>query len=403
MLAERDNDFVAEQLANFGPVLDFFRRRLSSSRDALHATETVFRLSALQDGTAESSRLTWLLFQARALWLNGSTGSPRTVFSRPAADPADLSARLARLRPEDRELLMLGYWDRLAPRELAGLLGRRPWLVSFRLRRAWGALAGTESAGSGVRGFVRTGSGPVADALQELDPAAADAEDDPAADLAALARRTLKRIDDDGAVFSDSGGTALKPATRTRRRWPVVAGAVGLVALLALAAAIVNGLSVPGGKDLPEPASAASAGPASTAPDHARPEPVGPADCAIRNISAVAGTKLFTNRDLTSHPEYFTLFACAGGWMAFAVSLEGEPHLPAPGPETSFFLAKLDADSHYIFDSRQPYSVMAGWQTVGPWAGELGRGLSAPELMDRQFEIKGAPVSLRGQLVGDGL
>ncbi|HEY8295866.1 MAG TPA: hypothetical protein VIG41_11045 [Micrococcaceae bacterium] len=89
--------------------------------------------------------------------------------------------------------------------------------------------------------------------------------------------------------------------------------------------------------------------------------------------------------------------------MAFAVSLEGEPHLSAPGPETTFFLAKLDADGQYIFDSRQPYSVMAGWQSVGAWAGELGRGLSAPELMDRQFDIKGGPVPLRGQLVGDGL
>jgi hypothetical protein len=195
----------------------------------------------------------------------------------------------------------------------------------------------------------------------------------------------------------------------------VVGGAVGLLAVLALAAAVVNGLWVSGGRDSPEPASAASAGPASTAPaaharvrgsaDPARPEPAGPADrsCAIRNVSAVAGTKLFSSRDLTSHPEYFTLFACAGGWMAFTVSLEGEPHLSAPGPETTFFLAKLDADGQYIFDSRQPYSVMAGWQSVGAWAGELGRGLSAPELMDRQFDIKGGPVPLRGQLVGDGL
>lgn len=415
MLAERDNDFVAEQLTNFDRVLDFFRRRLSSDRDALGATKTVFRLSAQQAGTAESFLLMWLLFQARALWLTGSTGAPRTVFSSPAAPRPDVAGPLALLRPEDRELLMLAYWDRLAPRELAGLLGRHPWLVTFRLRRARRALAGAVSGDPDLGGFVRAGSGPVADALRGLDPAAAPFEDDPAADLPALARRALERINDDGAVFSDSGGTALRPATRTRSRGPLVGGAVGLVAALALAAAVVNGLWVSGAKDPPEPASAAPPGPATTAPaaharvrgsaDPPRPEPVGPAErgCAIRNVAAVAGTKVFSSRDLTSHPEYFTLFACAGGWMAFAVSLEGEPHLPAPGPETTFFLAKLDADGQYIFDSRQPYSVMASWQTVGPWAGELGRGLSAPELMDRQFEIKGVPVALRLQLVGDGL
>jgi hypothetical protein len=423
MLAERDHDFVKEQLANFRPVLDFFRRRLASFQDALQATEDVFRLAELQDASAESSTLAWLLFQARALWLRGDAGEPRLRLALDA---------LGHPSAKDRDLLVLAYWDVLPEGALTALLDDHRWLVRYRLRRARKNLAaGLAPSAAGIADFVRTGGGPVATALRDADPAASDPDGDPDLDLPAVARQTLKRISDDGAVFSDGAALsdgavpgqtrrpAAKLATRSRRRWPVLAAAVGLAAALGLAATAANGLW---NQDAAQPAtdstSAAAGANQSAPPAVLHPGPRGSADqaqdavgtaspgdtgCSIRNVATASVSKLFSTRDLTSHPEYFTLFACAGGWMAFGVSQEGRPYLAAPGPDTSFFLARLDDGGHYVFDPRQQYSIMASWQTVGAWAGQLGEGMSAPELMDRQFDIKGGPVALRQQLVGDGL
>lgn len=475
MLAERDHDFAGEQQANFRPVLDFFRRRLATVLAALRATEDVFRLAELQDGSAESSTLPWLLFQARAIWLGGGAGEPRLRFAVPELGP-DQRARvpgpvpgpavlepgasgtrapgagapepevpepgapelrlgdaladgLAQLAAKDRELLMLAYWDALPETEMTVLLDCNRFLLRSRLRRARKSLAESlPPSTADIAGFTRSGGGPVAAALRGMDPAAANPEDDQGLDLGAVARHTLKRISEEGAVFSDNGREAdrdaTRPATRSRRRWPVLASAVGLAAALGLAASAVNGLwnqDSAQSADAPTSVASAAASSAPAAVPHSRlragegQEGTGAASdgngvtsdgdsaCAIRNVITVSVNNLFSTRDLTSHPEYFTIFGCAGGWMSFGISQEGRPYLAAPGPDTTFFLATLDEGGKFVFDSRQPYSIMASWQTVGAWAGQLGQGMSAPQLMDRQFEIKGGPVALRRQLVGDGL
>ena len=475
MLAERDHDFAEEQQANFRPVLDFFRRRLATVHAALRATEDVFRLAELQDESAESSTLPWLLFQARAIWLGGGAGEPRLRFAVPELGPDHrdslpgpvperrvpepgapesgvlepgasgtgatgagapelrlgdaLGDGLAQLTVKDRELLMLAFWDALPEPEMTALLDINRWLVRSRLRRARKSLADRlPGSAAAIAEFIRSGAGPVAAALRGMDPATTDPEDDPGLDLGAVARHTLKRISEEGAVFSDNGREAdrdaTRPATRSTRRWPVLASAVGLAAALGLAASAVNGLwnqDSAQSADAPTSIASAAASSAPAAVPHSRlragegQEGTGAASdgtgvtsdgdsaCAIRNVITVSVNNLFSTRDLTSHPEYFTIFGCAGGWMSFGVSQEGRPYLAAPGPDTTFFLARLDEGGKFVFDSRQPYSIMASWQTVGAWAGQLGQGMSAPQLMDRQFEIKGGPVALRRQLVGDGL
>ena len=78
-------------------------------------------------------------------------------YSEPVLDDADLYDALGRLSEQDRELLRLWAWERLAPQEIAVVLGVTPNAARIRLHRARAKLgqllAGRNgSGGAGQKG-----------------------------------------------------------------------------------------------------------------------------------------------------------------------------------------------------------------------------------------------------------
>ncbi len=73
----------------------------------------------------------------------------RLAAERPAGEPGDaqLTAALAALPEDDRELLRLWAWEELAPREIATVLGITANAASIRLHRAKGRLRNLVTGG----------------------------------------------------------------------------------------------------------------------------------------------------------------------------------------------------------------------------------------------------------------
>ncbi|WP_062206663.1 RNA polymerase sigma factor [Streptomyces sp. NBRC 109706] len=63
-------------------------------------------------------------------------GEAPPVTAEPPPGGAELAEALASLRPDDRELLRLAYWDDLPHRDIAVVLGISPGAVATRLHRA---------------------------------------------------------------------------------------------------------------------------------------------------------------------------------------------------------------------------------------------------------------------------
>ena len=111
-------------------------------------------------------RRAWLFGTARRLLLAEARTRGRQELIPPSiaepaepAGPADLALEhvvaraLARLRPDEREVVQLVEWERLTPAEVAVVLGIRPGAARVRLHRARQALA----ADSELRALVPAG------------------------------------------------------------------------------------------------------------------------------------------------------------------------------------------------------------------------------------------------------
>ena len=136
-------------------VYAYCRRRTDEATAADAAAETFTvawrRLDDIPDGEAA---LGWLYGVARRVLANEyrHTRRSRRLLSRlrnddPPADPTPevvvrrerdrtLLAALGRLRPEDREVLRLAWWEELPHAEIAALLGCSPQAVAQRIHRA---------------------------------------------------------------------------------------------------------------------------------------------------------------------------------------------------------------------------------------------------------------------------
>ena len=155
--------------AHLADVWRYARRRCATSADADDVAGETFavawrRRADLPPGEGDA-RL-WLLGTARRVLANqrrsqGRQHRLRTRAAGLAAPPpveagshegGELWRALARLSPEDRDLLIMRAWDELPVQEMAVLLGCTPNAVSLRLhkarRRLADALHRTESAGS---------------------------------------------------------------------------------------------------------------------------------------------------------------------------------------------------------------------------------------------------------------
>ena len=134
--------------AHYGAVLAYARRRASSDVGADVAAAT-FEVAWRRLDEVPDEALPWLYGVARRLLANTRRADVRRqrLWSRLRAvgppEPADVAEEvpgardaLARLRPQDREVLMLIAWEGLSPEAAATSLGISAGAFAVRLHRA---------------------------------------------------------------------------------------------------------------------------------------------------------------------------------------------------------------------------------------------------------------------------
>jgi RNA polymerase sigma-70 factor (ECF subfamily) len=147
--------FAALWTAHHGSVLAYCRRRASAEIAADAATAT-FAVLWRRIADAPNDPLPWLYAVARRELANGRRAQSRfgaflsrlsndriVTGAELAADPSSQAvdrsnarSALGRLRPDDRELLMLIAWEGLSPADAAASLGLSVPTFSVRLHRA---------------------------------------------------------------------------------------------------------------------------------------------------------------------------------------------------------------------------------------------------------------------------
>jgi RNA polymerase sigma-70 factor (ECF subfamily) len=137
----------------YEPLQRYVRRRgPTDSADDVVAMVLLVLWQRLDDVPAEAE-VAWTYGVARRCLANERRGSRRRLAlvgrleasftpSVPvASDDPDLDLALARLSPDDRELVRLWAWERLTPSEIAAVLGITANAASIRLHRAKARLA----------------------------------------------------------------------------------------------------------------------------------------------------------------------------------------------------------------------------------------------------------------------
>ncbi|KAA1421566.1 sigma-70 family RNA polymerase sigma factor [Nocardioides humilatus] len=149
-----EQQFRALYDGNFAAVLGYALRRVDQPADAADVVSEVFLVAWRRlDEAPPGDGRPWLFGIARHLLANYHRGQRRRqrlggrlrdVLARDVApDPATGVAEwdrirrlLLKLRPDDRELLMLVGWDGLTPTEAAEVVGIAPGTARMRLARA---------------------------------------------------------------------------------------------------------------------------------------------------------------------------------------------------------------------------------------------------------------------------
>jgi RNA polymerase sigma-70 factor (ECF subfamily) len=149
-----EQQFRALYDGNFAAVLGYALRRVDQPADAADVVSEVFLVAWRRLGDAPpGDGRPWLFGIAKRLLANYHRGQRRRqrlggrlrdVLARDVVpDPATGVAEwdrvrrlLLRLRPDDRELLMLVGWDGLTPTEAAEVVGIAPGAARMRLARA---------------------------------------------------------------------------------------------------------------------------------------------------------------------------------------------------------------------------------------------------------------------------
>ncbi|GAB3249484.1 RNA polymerase sigma factor [Nocardioides dilutus] len=156
LVGEPDRRRRFEELAALvtEPVRRFLARRTDpDTADDVLADTLLVLWRRLDDVPAGGEALPWTYAVARNALANAERGARRqrrlahriTVTDPPgeaapeAPEPDDrVAAALARMRPDEAELLRLWAWEQLGPAEIATVLGLSPTAVSIRLHRARG-------------------------------------------------------------------------------------------------------------------------------------------------------------------------------------------------------------------------------------------------------------------------
>ena len=138
--------------AHYSLILTTCERRLSDRKAAEDATAEVFRVAWERAKVGKELTLAWLYVVARNLVgreyrrnrrrpTHVLTAVEPAVEGTASADRAlEVRAALTRLKPAERELLFMAYWEDLSPEEMAGILGCSVPALWVRLNRARTAL-----------------------------------------------------------------------------------------------------------------------------------------------------------------------------------------------------------------------------------------------------------------------
>jgi RNA polymerase sigma-70 factor (ECF subfamily) len=145
--------FAAIYRESYPLILLTCERRLNDRRAAEDATAEVFRIAWQRHAKGDELTLPWLYRVARNVVGNEYRRSRRAraldqksrLMADPHTDPANdpalqVRAALARLKPRQRELLFMAYWEDLTASEMAHVLGCSIPALWVRLNRARAAL-----------------------------------------------------------------------------------------------------------------------------------------------------------------------------------------------------------------------------------------------------------------------
>jgi len=141
----REKHFLAAHAACHDQVYRYFRRRTEGVPAAEDLCAEVFRI-AWEKSTHHELSVLMVFGIARNVLRNHYRSNLRSLNltqqlerqRMPLLDSEDgaLTEALERLKPEEREMLLLTYWDGFTSAEVAGLLGVTGTAVRMRLHRA---------------------------------------------------------------------------------------------------------------------------------------------------------------------------------------------------------------------------------------------------------------------------
>jgi len=148
VLSEREAAFIALHKGSYARIYRYILRRINDTQVAEELAADVFRVAWQKWETAKAPDVPWLYSVARNLVGNAYRSRERHLalqlrlqasaypVSGAAPDTAAVDAALDALRPQDREILQLAYWDDLAIAEIAQVIGCSAAAAKVRLHRA---------------------------------------------------------------------------------------------------------------------------------------------------------------------------------------------------------------------------------------------------------------------------
>ena len=147
---ERQKRFMAAHAACHDRIYRYFRRRTESPSTAEDLCAEVFRIAWEKSGEKEELSAMFLFGVAQNVLRNHLRSAVRSanlmlslqLERTEQARDTDGSVRdvLGRLKPDEREVLLLTYWDGLTSNELSDLLNTTATAIRMRLHRARKAL-----------------------------------------------------------------------------------------------------------------------------------------------------------------------------------------------------------------------------------------------------------------------
>ncbi|MDQ0823175.1 RNA polymerase sigma factor (sigma-70 family) [Arthrobacter sp. V4I6] len=148
---EREKRFLAAHAAGHDRIYRYFRRRTENAATAEDLCAEVFRITWEKTEQDDSLSVMVLFGIAKNVLRNHDRSAVRSASllgalqherdRDPGTDGSPVHDALGQLRAEDREVLLLTYWDGFSSAEVSDLLNTSATAVRMRLHRARKALS----------------------------------------------------------------------------------------------------------------------------------------------------------------------------------------------------------------------------------------------------------------------